>query len=146
MNIEINNQVENEVEVEYVENINYSNNNFKKYGFFMFLGCLVLSFLVWCFANYLDDPIIKKGVPAKFDWDGENTNVVFTIIDSKTGKEIKEIEIYGEKSVLIYVNSISVELSESQFSDGKDIITIKLPLEDGVHSHISEITIKKTEK
>ena len=145
MNIEINNQVENEVEVEYVENINYSNNNFKKYGFLMFLGCLVLSFLVWCFANYLDDPIVKKGVPAKFDWDGKN-NVVFTIIDRETGKEIKEIDIYGEESVLIYVSFIHVELSESQFSDGKDTITIKLPLEDGVHSHVNEITIKKTEK
>ena len=59
MNIERNN--ETEYEVEYVEEYTpKTTSRYKKFQVFIFLGWLLLAFFVWCYANYLDDPIIQK--------------------------------------------------------------------------------------
>lgn len=142
MNIKLNNETENEVE--FVENEDYSpKNRYKKYKMLMLIGCILLAFVVWCYANYLDDPIIKKSVDIEVSGEVISDNIDYVVIDTKSGKEINKVEIYGEKSALISVNTIEIILDESQFTDGKTSITVQLPLEDGVHSHTSEITIKK---
>ena len=131
MNIELNN--ESEYEVEYVEEHIYeTTSKYKKFQLFIFLGCLLLAFFVWCYANYLDDPIIQKEVPLIFTVEANNGQVVqssYTIV------------IYGEKSVLSEITEIENKVNYNEFSDGNLTINKTVYLPSGVHSHDLDVEL-----
>lgn len=131
MNIERNN--ESEYEVEYVEEYTpKTTSKYKKFQVFIFLGCLLLAFFVWCYANYLDDPIIQKEVALTFTVEGSNNHVIqssYTIV------------IYGEKSVLSEISEIENKVNSNEFSDDNLTITKNVKLPSGVHTHNDEVEL-----
>lgn len=133
MNIEFNNATENEVE--YAEKNNYSTSaKYKKYELLILLGCLVLAFLVWCYANYLDDPIIQK-----------NVDLVVYLNDGNPGDEIfyyKKVTVYGEESLISTISEIQIEVDRDKFKDSNSEITVDIDYPTNVHSHQKTVTVK----
>lgn len=134
MNIELNNATENEVE--YAEKSNHLiNKRFKKYEIFVFLGCLVLAFLIWCYANYLDDPIIQKEI-----------TVDFVLIKAEEQEKIsihsKKIVVYGEQSVVADLVAITNYVDRNLFAEDNTKINYEIDYPDGVHSHQTHIEIE----
>ena len=131
MNIERNN--ETEYEVEYVEeNTLKTTSRYKKFQVLIFLGCLLLSFFVWCYANYLDDPIIQKEVALTFTVEGGQGEVIqssYTIV------------IYGEKSVLTEITEIVNKVNYNEFSEDNLTITKNVKLPSDVHTHNDEVEL-----
>ena len=127
MNIERNNATENEVE--YVEKDYKQTSKFKKFELLVFIGCLAFAFLMWCYANYMDNPIIQKEVKLEFEYEGDGTilSIPSTIV------------IYGEESVLSNIQTITVKIDGTLKKGEKK--TIKVDLPEDVYSHNREIEI-----
>lgn len=129
MNIELNNQTDNEVE--YVEETNKTHTKFNRVQVLIMLACFAFAFVMWCYANFIDDPIIQKEIPIHIDYLGEE------IIICKPSKVV----VYGEKSELADVNEFKITLKRSDFANDKKIsITIDLP--EDVYSHDNEIQVE----
>ena len=144
MNIERTNETENEVE--FVEKeTEFTSRKITKTKILIFIACLIFSFVVWCYANYLDDPIIKKDLQINFSWDSSDRNVSFVAVDAE-GKRIDFIEVYGEQSKVYPLDKITVKIKQSQFVDGNDTIEVEIELPDDVHSHTQKITVMKIVK
>lgn len=127
MNIELNNN--SEYDVEYVDDNEHNHNKkYKKFQIFVFLGCLVLAFLVWCYANYLDDPIVQKEVPLIID-------LVAGDADEKIIQSSYRIVIYGEESVISGISEIHDTVNRNKFTDGNLTFNKKLDFPAGVYSH-----------
>ena len=144
MNIERTNETENEVE--FVEKeTEFTSRKITKTKILIFIACLIFSFVVWCYANYLDDPIIKKDLQINFSWDSSDRNVSFVAVDPE-GKRIDFIEVYGEQSKVYPLDKITVKIKQSQFVDGNDTIEVEIELPDDVHSYTQKITVMKIVK
>ena len=139
MNIERSNETENEVE--FVEkSTNLLPQKITKTQVLIFLACLVFSFIVWCYANYLDDPIIKKDISFNLVAEGFEKGVTFVIYNDDT--EVDSFEIYGEKSTLYQINNYEIKIKPSDFENENGVYVHSLELKDGVHSHTEKIEIK----
>ena len=132
MNIERNNTTENEVE--YVEKIHNPHSKFKKFELLVFIGCLAFAFMMWCYANYIDDPIIKKEVTLDFRLDDQPGN-------GSVSSNPSTIVIYGEESILSGINKITVSVKREDFDEDRKI-TIEVKLPDDVYTHDDEIEIE----
>ena len=133
MNIELNNTTE--YEVEYAEKREESyNKKYNKFQILIFLGCLVLAFLVWCYANYLDDPIIQKEVRLVITLEGVDSNEII--------KSTNKIVIYGEQSVISEIDEIKNNVNYSDFDSDGSSITLEIDFPSGVHSHQTTVDVK----
>ena len=133
MNIERNNDTE--FEVEYVEeNVQQNAKKNNKFQLFIFLGCLVLAFLVWCYANYLDDPIVQKEV-----------DLIITLVNPQTGDAVKQssqtIWIYGEESVLENIHVSTNQVNRNKFSGYDSTVDWDIELPDDVHTHDGDVKL-----
>lgn len=133
MNIEFNN--ETEYDVEYVDdNLHSDAPKYKKYQILIFLGCLFLAFIVWCYANYLNNPIIQSEVP-----------LIITLVDGENGETITQstnyIVIYGEESVVSKITQIKNTVSVNQFSNGNKTIKIDIDFPNDIKSHQKEVEV-----
>lgn len=155
MNIELNNATENEIE--YVEDeIDYTPKKFVKFRVLIILCCAVFSFFVWCYAHYLNDPILIDKMEIKWAWveNTEGANQIITDINGNVIKDMKvvftdmegnvieNISVYAEQSVLDKKDDfILIELNQADFVEtNTKVISIDLP--DDVHSHTSKIIVK----
>lgn len=132
MNIERNNATENEVE--YVEKHYKHSSKFKKFELLVFIGCLAFSFIMWCYANYMDDPIIQKEVNLTFELNGNPGNGYLTS---------EPITIYGEESVLSGISSIKVQITQESYTKGEKM-TVEVDLPEHVYSHDNYIEVEFT--
>ena len=92
MNIELNNATENEIE--YVEDeIDYTPKKFVKFRVLIILCCAVFSFFVWCYAHYLNDPILIDKMEIKWAWveNIEDANQIITDINGNVIKDMKVV-------------------------------------------------------
>ncbi len=136
MNTELENDAVNEVE--YIENTDDHHSFWKKIKFFvLILICLVSAFAIWCYASYVDDPIMQKDVAVHFDFDGSGSLIATP----------SKITVYGEESKLVSLYEIKVLIDADSFSDS-DKITIEVDLPDGVYSHdnVIEVELRKYTK
>ena len=76
---------------------NYKPKKFKAVDILIFVVCLILAFAFWCYAIYLDDPIIEKKVTVNLIKNKKtykicslNNNIVIRIF-SRIGGEIRKI-------------------------------------------------------
>ena len=137
MNIELNNS--SEYEVEYVEETESSPvKKYRKFQLLIYLGCLLLAFLVWCYANYLDDPIIQKEVTLVITLDGVNSDQIVT--------STHKIVIYGEKSVIAEIVEIKNNVNQNEFDKDSTTITKEIDFPEGVHSHKTTVEIQLRDK
>ena len=135
MKIELNNTTENEVE--YVEKIDKRDSSFKKFRFLIIIACLAFSFMVWCYANYIDDPIIQKKVNVHLNYNG------LGIIECNS----QYIVIYGEESKLSSVTEIKVVVDRNSFNQNNKKVVYKINniLPEDVYSHQEEIVVELIE-
>lgn len=135
MNIELDNVTENEVE--YVEQKHTEKSRFKKFEILLFIGCLLFSFMMWSYANYIDDPIIEKEVSITLELNGGK---VSERIFSSTSK----INVYGEESVLLGVYEIKIDVDRDEFEGEIYEITVDIAdyLPEDVYTHEESITIQ----
>ena len=136
MNIELENNTENEIE--YTEKTDDYNSFWKKIKFcLLILICLLSAFAIWCYASFVDDPIVQKDVTVHFDYDG---NGYLMSTPSK-------ITVYGEESKLASFYEIKVLIDSDSFADTNKI-TVEVDLPDGVYSHdnVIEVELKKYTK
>lgn len=97
--------------------------------------CVLIALGFWCYANYLDDPIIQKEII-----------VDFVLVNGDANQDILpdkvNILIYGEKSVLnsITNNTITIHVDISAFKNQNEI-NYKIDFPKGIHSHITHQTL-----
>ncbi len=97
--------------------------------------CVLIALGFWCYANYLDDPIIQKEI-----------TVDFVLVNGDANQDILpdkvNILIYGEKSVLnsITNNTITIHVDISEFKNQNET-NYKIDLPKGFHSHITHQTL-----
>ena len=140
MNIELNNNTENEVE--FVEKeIHHPSNKFEKLKIFVFLVCLVFAFVVWCYAHYLNDPIVLVEKNIECVWlDGSGRGLQIEITDME-GKVIDKLPVYAEKSVLDAVDAVTVELKKSYF-ENSDTKVVDVIFPENVHGHTTQVIVR----
>ena len=140
MNIELTNETENEVEFVEQNNTN-TRKSFRKYELLVFLGCLLFAFIIWCYANYLEDPIIQKEVTVRFVLTNAEDGEVIT--DST-----EQVMIYGERSSLATVSVITVYVERSMFSKYDEPTMIPIEYPEHIHSHVTgiELQLKNNKK
>lgn len=123
-------------EVEYAQKGEaYTNRKFKKINILIFLVCLSMAFIFWCYALYIDDPIIQK-----------NVTVNFVLVGGDSSEMIlpahKSITVYGEKSVLSGISSIKVEVKRSSFKEYNKDTLVEINYPKNIDSETKSITLK----
>lgn len=114
---------------------NYKPKKFKAVDILIFVICLILAFAFWCYATYLDDPIIKKKVTVNFVVDGGNTNETLSPASHT-------ITVYGKRSLLNDLTSLTVKVNRSDFKeyDVSTLVNIKYP--NNISSDTKQIKLK----
>ena len=135
MNIELNSATENEVE--YVDKVEKRESSFRKFRFLIAIGCLIFSFMMWCYASYIDDPIIQKRVSVHLDYNG------IGVIECDSS----HIVIYGEESKLSGITEIKVIVERNSFNQNNKMVVYWVGdlLPDGVYSHQEQIVVELVE-
>ncbi len=123
-------------EVEYVEkSTSYTAKKFKKIDILIFVFCLALAFIFWCYALYVDDPVIQKNVTVNFVLEGGQSNEFILPTSQK-------IMVYGERSVLENINAVTVKVKRSDFNAyNKDtLITLEFP--NNIQSYTKQVKLQ----
>lgn len=136
MNVDFNNTSTDGVEQ--VENRTILNAKFKKFELLIFLGCLFFAFMMWCYATYLDDPIIQKEVNISLELDGGQATEWISPVSTY------QILIYGEESVISSIYEIKISVNREQFDEETKEIFIELTeyLPEDVYTHVEGINVK----
>lgn len=113
----------------------YSSKKFKKIDILIFLSCLALAFVFWCYALYVDDPVIEKTL--MIDMTLENGSALERI-------ELEEIRVsvIGPRSELTPISVIRMSVDRSEFSEYDEYITVELQYPDGIDGNVREIKVK----
>ena len=125
-----------------VNDINSSKETHHKFKFrfvdiFIFLLCIVAAFVFWCYALYVDDPVIEKEVMVNFILENGQEG-------DKLSQSSAKIVLYGELSLLAYTRYINVKIDRNQFDiyDHDTVVTFVLP--DNFYCETNEVVLKLT--
>ncbi|MGM9632517.1 MAG: hypothetical protein ACI3XL_05445 [Eubacteriales bacterium] len=112
----------NTAEIEYAERNSGNPRKIKKIDILIFILCICLAFIFWCYALYVDDPIIEKNITVNFVLEGGESNEFLM-------PATKKIVVYGEKSVLDNMTTVTVKVKRSDFTEYNTdtLITIEFP-------------------
>lgn len=88
---------------------------FKKIDILILIVCLAISFCVWCYAQYVADPIIEREVRVSFMLEGTTDNI--HLINA-----FDKITVYGKRSQIASLTSHSIKISINEFSESDTII------------------------
>ena len=109
-----------------LDNISFENENavkqeeltqkrFKKIDILILIACLVISFCVWCYAEYVADPIIERDIRVSFIVEGAKEGV--HLIDA-----FDRITVYGKRSQIGSLGSHTIKIHINEFSESDTII------------------------
>ena len=103
---------------------------------FVFLGCIIIAFAIWCYANFTVDPMIEKELFVEFKLEGGSSDEYITPV-------YHYFTFYGPKSAFedIKDNSIAFTVKRSMFENYDEPTTIKLKYDDNYHSHVTEVEL-----
>ncbi len=133
-NDEENSVIENNVDNEQVE-VYVKKRSGKGNKFIIGMLCVLIAVVFWCYANYLDDPIIQKEI-----------TVDFVLVDGEKNQDIYpdkvNVVVFAEKSLLdsFQNNTIPVYVKISEFNDSKSI-NYKIDYPHGIHSNTNNKTL-----
>lgn len=136
MNNDFQNDLVNEVE-NHNKSDSYTSKRFKKIDVLIFALCLILAFVFWCYAQYVDDPIMKKNVTINFVLVGASDGEVLL-------KDSIRIPVRGERSVLSNKNSFTITVDRSEFSDYNKETVIQIDFPENVDSDYKEVVLVLT--
>lgn len=105
-------------------------------NFLIFLGCIVIAFAIWCYANFTVDPMIEKELIVQFVLEDGATNEYLTPV-------YHSFTFYGPKSAFANIkdNTIKFIVKRSIFKNYDEPITVKLNYGDDYHSHTTEVEL-----
>lgn len=112
-----------------------SSRKFKKIDILIFIICLALAFAVWCYALFVDDPVIEKDVFLNVILENGAYNEALEL-------DVKSVTVYGARSVISEVSKIDISVARSDFSEYGEYITVDIKYPDGVAGDIEQIRIK----
>lgn len=125
-----------------INDIDSSNENHGKFRLrfvdvLIFIVCLVAAFIFWCYALYVDDPVIEKTVIVNFILENANEG-------DKLSKSSAKIVVYGEQSLITQTRNINVTIDRDQFDlyNQDTVITFELP--DNYYSETNEVVLQLT--
>ncbi len=129
----------NDYSINDIDSSNESNGKFKLrfVDVLIFIVCLVAAFVFWCYALYVDDPVIEKTVIVNFILENANEG-------DKLSKGSAKIVVYGEQSLLARTRNINVTIDRAQFDlyNQDTVITFELP--DNYYSETNEVVLQLT--
>lgn len=139
MSIKFTNEDNPSVEkVEFVDKTHeYTHKRFKTRDILIGAFCLIAAFFIWCYANYVDDPIIQKQV-----------TLDFVLVHGESYEDIKpdkmSVWVYGEESVLssIHNNTITIYVDKSKFNGYDTVLNYEIDYGDNIHSHTKSVELK----
>lgn len=133
-NDEENSVIENNADNEQVE-VHMKKQSGTGNKFVIGMLCVLIAVVFWCYANYLDDPIIQKEITVDFVL--VNGDATQDILPDKVN-----ILICGEKSLLnsITNDTITIHVDISAFKNQNEI-NYKINFPKGLHSHITHQTL-----
>lgn len=116
-------------------NDEYSPKKFNKSDILVFVTCLLLAFTIWCYAHYINDPIIQKVVVVNFVLENGGPNEELSI-------EKTTIKIYGEESMISGLSEFTIYVDRNDFTSYNTPTVITLEFPEGVHSHTDTLTFE----
>ena len=125
-----------------INDIDSSNENHGKFRLrfvdvLIFIVCLVAAFIFWCYALYVDDPVIEKTVIVNFILENANEG-------DKLSKSSAKIVVYGEQSLITQTRNINVTIDRAQFDLYNQDTVITFELSDNYHSETNEVVLQLT--
>lgn len=132
MNTNYSNDDLNEVENPYKAD---SSRKFRKIDILIFIVCLALAFVVWCYALFIDDTVIEKDVLLNFVLEGGAYNESLEC-------DTRSITVYGSKSLLSGVSKIDVSVSRTDFAEYGEYVTATVEYPDGVEGEVKQIKVR----
>lgn len=113
----------------------YSSKKINKFSVILFIGCIILSAAIWCYANFINDPMMEKEIMVNFVLkNGASHEYLSPAFSAFT--------FYGEKSVLDNMNVVTIEVDRSLFDSYGDPTSVPIKYADNFHSHISEVILE----
>ena len=103
----------------------------------IFIACILISFAIWCYANYKIDPIVERDLYVEFNLIGGAANEYITPV-------YHCIKFYGPESSFKNVNdnTISFKVYRSAFNEYGQEITVKLKYDnENYHTHTPEVKL-----
>ena len=113
----------------------FSTRKIKKIDVLVFIACLLIAFSVWCYASYLADPIVRQEISINLVLENGDASEYLTAND-------KTITVYGEKSVLSGVTSLTVKVDRSVFDSYNSDVVIDIDFPSGIQSHHEQVTVQ----
>lgn len=132
MSNQINDTIQNEISE---KNEEYSTTRFKKTDILIFVACLLLAFICWCYAHYIDDPILEKTVTVNFVLDGGNGTEYLSV-------QSQRMVVYGIKSDIDDIKIITIHVDRSLFGEYNTETEINIDQSDLYHFSSNTIKLK----
>ena len=107
----------------------------KNINILIFLACLVLAFILWCFALYIDDPVIKADLTVRFELVGESEDE-FLIY------EPQKITVYGKSSILKNKTYIVAKVNRSEFKTYNQNTLVNIKFDKYIESDTNKVYLK----
>lgn len=112
---------------------------FRAIDVLIFIICLFMAFVFWCYALYVDDPVIEKSITVNFVVDGGDSTDILTPAS-------RRIVVYGKRSELNSVSAITVKIKKSEFKGYDTPTTITIQYPKNISSDTKQIVLKLTKK
>lgn len=103
----------------------------------IFVVCLVAAFIFWCYALYVDDPVIEKTIVVNFVLENAQEG-------DRLNKGSAKITVYGEQSLLTQTRNINVTVDRSQFDVYNQDTTVTFELPENFYCESNEIVLQLT--
>ena len=108
------------------KNDEYSNRRFRNVDILILIACFLLAFTFWCYAHYINDPIIEKTITINFVLDGAES---FEHLEEDSYKFV----VYGTQSELSNINEVTIHIDRSDFTSYNTETTISIDHPDYYH-------------
>lgn len=117
------------------KNEEYSTKKFKKIDILIFIVCILIAFFCWCYAHYVNDPIVEKELTLNFVLEGGESY-------EELSQDSITVTIYGISSKIADLNEVDIAINRSLFNsyDADTMITIEH--DDDYHCYTTEVSLK----
>ena len=108
---------------------------FRNVDILILIACFLLAFAFWCYAHYINDPIIEKTITINFVLDGAES---FEHLEEDSYKFV----VYGTQSELSNINEVTIHIDRSNFASYNTETTISIDHPDYYHCLTEQINLK----
>ena len=117
------------------KNEEYSNRRFRNVDVLILIACFILAFSFWCYAHYINDPIVEKEITINFVLDDAES---FEYLEKDSYKFV----VYGIQSELSNIEEVTIHINRSNFTSYNTETTIYIDHHDFYHCLTEQIDLK----